>query len=55
MKIKEFMQINGCKDYSDLQQFFRNNLHAGILPVAVYVCPRCEEVIDELLTHQCSE
>ena len=44
MKFKDFKEVNGLKTDEDVRNYFRYNMLEGKSPVAVYVCPKCDEI-----------
>ena len=58
MKVQEYMQSQGLKTYEDLRLHFRANMLSGKGIVAMYSCPKCEEILNDasdLSTHKCKE
>ncbi len=57
MKVKEFMKINNLRTDEDLRLYFLDNLKNNKLPVAMYSCPKCEEILNDaadIETHICN-
>jgi len=58
MKIKEYMAIHNLKIPEDLRLHFRDNMLKGRIPVAMYSCPKCKEILNDasdITTHKCKE
>ncbi len=55
MKLAEYGRIHGLKDEQDWINHFRHNLHTGKLPVALYSCLECDEIIEPLDGHECCQ
>ena len=45
MKLSEWMEKNGVKDENEIPNIMSRNLHEGKLPVAIAVCPDCQEML----------
>lgn len=48
MNYNEWKFENNLKSDEDVRLFLRNNLLNNMFPVAIYVCPRCNEVLDDV-------
>ncbi len=52
MKIEEWKKLNNLKTEKDIQQYFRNNMLQNKIPVALYSCICCGEILENSL-HKC--
>uniref|UniRef100_A0A6M3JLF3 C2H2-type domain-containing protein n=1 Tax=viral metagenome TaxID=1070528 RepID=A0A6M3JLF3_9ZZZZ len=58
MKVKEYMDLYGLKTQEDLRLHFRSNMLQEKLPVAMYSCPKCDEILndaEDINIHECIE
>lgn len=58
MTVKEYMSINGLLTGDDLRMHFRNNILTNKLPVAMYSCPKCDEILNDasdITEHKCKD
>ena len=58
MKVKEFMKMYNLKTEEELRLYFLDNLRSGKVPVAMYSCPKCEEILgdaSDMEVHICSD
>ncbi len=53
MKLAEYGKLHNLENEQDWINYFRYNLHTGKLPVAIYSCPYCDEIIDPTHKHGC--
>lgn len=54
MKIYEYEKLHGLDSQEKWMNHFRNNLILGLLPVAMYSCPYCQEILYDLsIEHKC--
>jgi hypothetical protein len=49
MKYSEWRKLNNINSDEEEMNFFRYNIQHDKLPVAIYVCPVCDEIIDNPL------
>lgn len=47
MKYQEWKETNNLKTAEDVRLLLQANKRSGKLPVAIVVCPRCDEVLDD--------
>ena len=45
MKLREWKIINNINNDKEMMEFFRYNLHFKKLPVAMYSCMKCDEIL----------
>lgn len=45
MKTHEYARLHGLNSEEDLKDHFLYNLRTGRLPVAMYSCPDCKEIL----------
>lgn len=45
MKYSEFLRQNNLNEKT-IRDFFRNNMKLGRAPVALYICPECDELME---------
>jgi len=53
VKHEEWVKIMGFKDSEEERQYFRVNLLTKKLPVAMYICPKCDEILTNSLECKC--
>lgn len=53
MKLNEWMAIRNLKSEEEMRAYFLSNLLCGNLPVAIYSCMYCTEVIDVTVGGKC--
>lgn len=57
MKYSRWKRGHGFKTEEDVRLYFHNNLINNRLPVAMYVCPKCDEILtnDDCTCWKCSK
>lgn len=54
MKSEEYGKIYNLNTEEDWRNHFRFNLLNNKLPVAIYICPKCDAILDNpRLPHKC--
>ena len=53
MKLAEYGKIHGLKNEQDWINHFKHNLRTGKLPIALYSCLECDEIIEPSHGHRC--
>ena len=55
MKTDEYAKLHGLVSDKDWRNHFRNNLHTGRFPVAMYSCIDCKEILWDFpnTNHKC--
>ena len=48
MKTYEYAKIHNLKTPEDWKNHFRGNMENNKLPVAMYICPVCFEILDDI-------
>lgn len=55
MKLSEYKKLNNIVTEEDFRKHFADNMRNNKLPVALYSCPKCDEILgDNLLCPICS-
>ena len=54
MKLSEYAAIHNLKTPEDWKEYFRKNMLTGQVPVALYSCVRCDEIVDIPTAKKCS-
>ena len=55
MKYQEWKKIRGLNNGEDVRNYLRMNMLKNKIPVALYICPDCNEILTGSLICKCQQ